>query len=47
MAKENKKVAEVKEETVEMQTTFNEDTVDILYGDDTIIENVEEVKEDE
>jgi len=47
MAKENKKVAEVTEEIVEIQTTFNEDTVDVLYGDDTIIENVEEVKEDE
>lgn len=51
MAKKNeevvKEVVEVTEDTVELQTTFNEDTFDVLCGEDTIVENIEDVKEDE
>lgn len=45
-----KKKEEIIEEVVEMpkdlevQTTFNEDGLDVLCTEDTIIENVEEVE---
>ena len=41
MAKKKEEVVEVVEDN-ELQTTFNEDGIDVLCAEDTIVENVEE-----
>ena len=41
MAKKKEEVVEVVEDN-ELQTTFNEDGIDVLCTEDTIVENVEE-----
>ena len=43
MAKKKEEVVEVVEDN-ELQTTFNEDGIDVLCTEDTIVENVEEVE---
>ena len=40
MAKKKEEVVEVVEDN-ELQTTFNEDGIDVLCTEDTIVENVE------
>ena len=41
MTKKKEEVIEVVEDN-ELQTTFNEDGIDVLCTEDTIVENVEE-----
>ena len=41
MTKKKEEVVEVVEDN-ELQTTFNEDSIDVLCAEDTIVENVEE-----
>lgn len=41
MTKKKEEVVEVVEDN-ELQTTFNEDGIDVLCTEDTIVENVEE-----
>ena len=41
MTKKKEEVVEVVEDN-ELQTTFNEDSIDVLCPEDTIVENVEE-----
>ena len=43
MTKKKEEVVEVVEDN-ELQTTFNEDGIDVLCTEDTIVENVEEDK---
>ena len=43
MTKKKEEVVEVVEDN-ELQTTFNEDGIDVLCTEDTIVENVEEVE---
>lgn len=41
MASKNKKNNTKAEEIIDEQTTFNEDSIDILCSDDTIVENID------
>lgn len=41
MASKNKKNNTKTEEIIDEQTTFNEDGIDILCSDDTIVENID------
>lgn len=43
MTKKKEEVVEIVEDN-ELQTTFNEDGIDVLCTEDTIVENVEEVE---
>lgn len=41
MASKNKKNNTKTEEIIDEQTAFNEDSIDILCSDDTIVENID------